>query len=512
MIDAFADAPARLFTAFGTVLFVDPASRELRHGPVDSSPPNAFFLRDRELSGPSAKGFLSYDTATAREPVLCGAGGSYSPPQGEGRGGADATLIELIPLERGLIALRAGDLFLSAVPDGRITLAVSTCSTWELFLASESWCGESAEEDEPAWEREEKLFNRRDIKGYLVHPMIRLATGVKPKAKKVLVYGYTKWSHGRVYYDLSKYLHRKGYIIDILDWQVNHSEYFVNILAYYDVFMTALDGVKTLVDEYDVPYEKLIAISHSEFDIRMLIEQKGLEAFERFAAYGVVSEFIYGASITRGISRLPMVASIGVSYSEFHSEVSDELTTVGYGSSMAVETFGVEWKRGALAEAAARAAGLPFKVAGWTGGQTLFYDMPNFYRGVDAVLISSVTEAGQLPVLEAAAAGRLVIGTPVGHFPRKAYDGGGILAPIEREKFVAFAAATLTYYKENPREYRAKCRAIQEAARKFDWRCSIQEWIDLIEAGALGAERREGGVSGGIVREGASSTRKDLAT
>ena len=39
---------ARLFTAFGTVLYVDVASGELRHGPIESSPANAVFVADRE--------------------------------------------------------------------------------------------------------------------------------------------------------------------------------------------------------------------------------------------------------------------------------------------------------------------------------------------------------------------------------------------------------------------------------------------------------------------------------
>ena len=307
----------------------------------------------------------------------------------------------------------------------------------------------------------------------------------------MLVYGYTKWSHGRVYYDLCRYLHEYGYIVDILDWQVNHRDYFQKFGRYYDVFMTALDGVHLLVDEYCVPYEKIIAVSHSEFDIRMLIEKKGIEVFEKFASYGVVSEFLYCASITRGVKRIPMVVSIAVDYSEFHSDVSERLAAVGYASSLAVETFGVEWKRGALAEASAKAAGLPFKVAGWTGEQISFHDMPDFYREVGAVLVTSITESGPLPVIEAAAAGRLVIGTPVGHFPRKAYEGAGILAPIEPEKFKAFAADTLLYYKDNPREYVRKCRSIQDAARKFDWQYSIEEWIDLIEAGATDSTAKE---------------------
>ena len=111
-----------------------------------------------------------------------------------------------------------------------------------------------------------------------------------------------------------------------------------------------------------------------------------------------------------------------------------------------------------------------------------FHDMPEFYRSVDAVVTSSISEAAQLPVMEAAAAGRLVIGTPVGHFPQRAYDGCGIIAPIEAEKFTAFTAATLRYYKDNPSAYVEKCRSIQEAARKFDWHYAIGDWIALIEA------------------------------
>ena len=59
-----------------------------------------------------------------------------------------------------------------------------------------------------------------------------------------------------------------------------------------------------------------------------------------------------------------MVASIAVDYSEFHSDVSERLATVGYGSSIDLKTFGVDWKRGALAEAAAKAAGFAFQGGG----------------------------------------------------------------------------------------------------------------------------------------------------
>jgi Glycosyl transferases group 1 len=483
MSDQFTVPHARLFTAFGTVVYVDVASGELRHGPIEASPANAIFAADTGSAGSCRRGWLMYDTDGAREMLVCLKDRCHLASRSEGTGGlASPTILELVPLERGLIAFKVGELFLSAIPDGRICVSASVCSTWELFLASEDWCTDAPANYTENIARDK--FDHKQIKSYIVHPLTRVAANRKPKARKVLIYGYTKWSHGRVYYDLCKHLHQRGHIVDILDWQVDHASYIGQIIPYYDLFMTALDGARTLVDSYRIPYDKIIALSHHELDIRMLIEQKGIEVFDQFANYGVVSELLYCASLMRGVPRVPMVASLGINFSDFYAEIPERLATVGYAGSMSTKTFGVEWKRGELAEVSARDAGLAFKVAGWTGNQISFHDMPDFYRTVDAVLVTSISEGAGLPVMEAGAAGRLVIGTPVGHFPLKAYQGGGIIAPIEAEKFKAFTVATLRYYKENPAAYVAKCREIQEAARKFDWQHMIGEWIDLIEKAA----------------------------
>jgi GR25 family glycosyltransferase involved in LPS biosynthesis len=82
-----------------------------------------------------------------------------------------------------------------------------------------------------------------------------------------------------------------------------------------------------------------------------------------------------------------------------------------------------------------------------------------------------------------------VIGTPVGHFPFKAYQGAGIIAPIESERFKGFTTAILRFYKENPAAYVEKCRSIQDAARKFDWQYFIGDWVYLIEAAAAHPSR-----------------------
>ena len=53
-----------------------------------------------------------------------------------------------------------------------------------------------------------------------------------------------------------------------------------------------------------------------------------------------------------------MVASWASIIRNFTLDVPERLETVGYACSMSVKTYGVEWKRGDLAEAAAREAGL----------------------------------------------------------------------------------------------------------------------------------------------------------
>lgn len=471
-------APARLFTVFGTVVYVDGSTGELRHGPLDTSAANVALVAAADELPPHPRYRLVHQAFASEGQVLVGPDGRLVAISDEAPEPSDGgARLEVVPLERGLFGLRHEDLFLCAEPNGRLALSRKVCSVWESFLASESWCAEvTATPPAP------DTVHNRAIREFLIDPRLRSQSGVGASATKILIYGYPRWSHGRVYYDLCKHLCARGYVVDIIDWQQDHSEYFEKLAGYYDFFMTAPDGVRTLMDAYGVPPERMIVVSHHEMDIRILTEQMGADIFDRFAAYGVVSYFVYCASMMQGVRRPPQVASLGIDYSTFFMPVPERLETVGYASSMSVTTFGVEWKRGHLAEAAAREAGLVFKVAGSTGHQTSFHDMPDFYRTVEAVLTSSISEAAQLPVMEAAAAGRLVIGTPVGHFPLKAYQGGGIIAPIEADKFVAFVAEQLRYYRNNPSALVEKCQSIQEAAHGFDWKYAIGDWVELIQA------------------------------
>jgi hypothetical protein len=69
--------------------------------------------------------------------------------------------------------------------------------------------------------------------------------------------------------------------------------------------------------------------------------RKGLEVFDQLANYGVVNEFVYCASY-EWIPRVPKGASLGINFAEFYSTISERLSTVGYASSMASWTYGIE--------------------------------------------------------------------------------------------------------------------------------------------------------------------------
>jgi hypothetical protein len=122
-----------------------------------------------------------------------------------------------------------------AQPDGRLDLTNTRCSTWECFLASEDWCGVSPSVDTIETQRglEEEAADWNSIAKYIVDARLRVRACAASTETKVLLYGYPQWSHGRVYYDVCKHLHERGYVVDIINWQENHAAH----IGEFDCFL-----------------------------------------------------------------------------------------------------------------------------------------------------------------------------------------------------------------------------------------------------------------------------------
>jgi glycosyltransferase involved in cell wall biosynthesis len=189
----------------------------------------------------------------------------------------------------------------------------------------------------------------------------------------------------------------------------------------------------------------------------------------------VVSEWLAEQSVATGITRKPVVTPVGINYDSFYTKPSDKLKTVGFAG--ATDNVHREIKRYWLAEQAALDAGLEFKLE--QGYHNSYATMPGYYKTVDALVVASTEEGAGLPALEASAACRLVISTPVGIWKSQAGTSGHTV-PVDKIEFVKQTVELLNFYKNNPAEYLEKCLSTQQHASQYDWSKVIHHWIALL--------------------------------
>lgn len=296
--------------------------------------------------------------------------------------------------------------------------------------------------------------------------------------KRIVFFTETEWAFGVIHYELTKYLFCHGVNATLMPWNKQYSLLEVNELEQsIDYFVATPYGVAILIDTYKVAPEKCIAVAHARMDIECLMTFLP-EYRARLAGYGVVSEWLKQQNAELGVERIPSVTPIGINYNSFFTWPSRELKTVGYAGAINPDNIHRHIKRPWLVESAAQQAQLPIKIA--HGYHNSWVTMPGYYKSVDCIIVASTEEGAGLPALEAAAAGRLVISTPVGIWLARAGDSGHTV-PIEETEFVKQTVELLNYYKNSPDDYQIKCLETQQHAGRYDWANVIQHWIELIK-------------------------------
>jgi hypothetical protein len=296
--------------------------------------------------------------------------------------------------------------------------------------------------------------------------------------KRVVFFTETEWAFGVIHYELTKYLFCYGVSATVMSWNKAYTPLEVAELSdTIDYFISTPFGVAILIDRYGIVPEKCIAVAHATLDIECLLTFLP-ENRQRLAAYSVVSNWLKEQSIALGVERVPTVTPIGINYNAFFSWPSKELKIVGYAGAINPDNIHRHIKRPWLIQQAVTAADLDLKIA--HDYHNSWVTMPGYYKTVDAVLVSSTEEGAGLPALEAAAAGKLVISTPVGIWLARAGNSGHTV-PVEETAFVKETVDWLNYYKGNPAEYQIKCAETQQHARRYDWTNVIHHWVELIE-------------------------------
>lgn len=298
------------------------------------------------------------------------------------------------------------------------------------------------------------------------------------RRRRIIFYFEPDWAFGTIHYELCKNLWDMGFDCDLLPWTRKYNLHeFRDLEKRVDLLVTIPSVWKILRDDNKFDPGKIVVVAHGESDLIGFLQHSNAEEMQKFHAYGVVSQWLKQRSRELGISRIPTVVNLGINVPRFEQDISEKLAVVGYAGTC--REYFASLKRPHLIEKAVIRAGLEFRAA--EGNYNSFLTMPGFYKSVDAVIAASQHEGAGLPVLEAGAAGRLVISTPVGHWHEKVGNMGGIVAPMGDEEFVESVANTLIYYRDNPEKYRIKCGEIKQHSQSYDWKYVIQYWADLLK-------------------------------
>jgi glycosyltransferase involved in cell wall biosynthesis len=297
--------------------------------------------------------------------------------------------------------------------------------------------------------------------------------------KKVLFFTEPWWAFGAVHYGLSRALTKYGISSNVIDWRNNYSESERKFISSsYDLFVTTQPGIITLNQGYNISLDRIICVSHAAWDIKIVNHLLNNDIYNNLFGYSVVSDHLIADSINNGVFRIPSVTKIGIDFDLFYRKLPSRLSTIGYsGALVANNVEKKEIKRSICFLKSVVPSGLSFRFA----KRYHFANMPGFYESVDAIMVTSSEEGAGLPGMEAAAAGRLVISTPVGYFGQNYHMGAGLVLPIDSDSLIAKASEYVNYYKQNDREFIELCNMCQSFARdNYDWGKVIHPWLELI--------------------------------
>lgn len=276
-----------------------------------------------------------------------------------------------------------------------------------------------------------------------------------------------KWAFGAIHYELCKYLWPYGINAQVLSWDQNYTT--IELLQLFDTIdyiVTNAGGIIYLRDLYGISLsDRAIVIIHGLSELDFLLQNQ--VNFFSWKGYYAVSDYLIEKSIEKGIVREPKRLSLGINFSNYYCPISDKLLKLGYASAIHVPL-----KRYSLVQEISFITGLPLITA--QNYINSHITMRGFYKNIDAILSVSTTEGAGLPVLEAGAAGKLILSTEVGHWKDRCL---GITLPMDKHSLVKEAVKELQKYRD-PVLYKSTCLEIQEHARSYDWAFVINDWIE----------------------------------
>lgn len=294
---------------------------------------------------------------------------------------------------------------------------------------------------------------------------------------KLLFFVDPNWAFGLIHNELVKHLSAFGWQADLLPWNKSYQrDEMKAIVSRYDRVVTICSVLKIVLQDYDIPAEKVIVFAYSDYDIAKAFLEVPRNTFDLVKGYAVPSHNLLSISLALGVTRVPTVLPIGLTLSRYAGPIAQSLRVVGYGTALERKNHaGVEFKRGRLGADIANECNLL-----WRPSNSWHYlAVPGYWPSVDCCLGTALYETAPIPQLEAAASGRLVLCSNVGNVAELAADGIVEMLPAGENEFRTEAIRKLTEYRDDPDAYVAACERARDGVTRYDWSVVIESWMEF---------------------------------
>jgi hypothetical protein len=296
---------------------------------------------------------------------------------------------------------------------------------------------------------------------------------------KLAMYIDTQWGLGNLHRGLAAHLRSvHGWQVDEFDWA---KQWSADTFSPFDRVLTVTGKpLATLLDSFSCQRSKVRHVAHDEEDFDSKVNSSSSTYLQK--KHAVVSDTMVASLTAIGHRHSFIVLPLGIEYARLRKPIRPQLQTLGYLSVLNRQNaHGIERKRGDLFYQIAEKSGL-IPVLPNSPKRADWETYPSLFDSFDCLIYPSLTEGAGYPPLEAAAAGKLVLGTPAGMFPRLASEGIGLMGPIEADRFVDWAVRILDMLEHDRDGYLKICQRSQQAAAQYDWSKVGSIWKEFIES------------------------------
>lgn len=283
-----------------------------------------------------------------------------------------------------------------------------------------------------------------------------------------------RWAFGSIHYALTKEFYKLGIYADVISWEYPWSAQEKQSLGkVYDYFMSTPYGINILHVQYGIELERCIAVLHSQWDANFVTFDSN-----RLKSFGSITPQILDYAKQKGVTREISIVRNGINFDFFYQKPAQKLETLGYAGTFNANFGEKNWKRSDIALEIKHKAGLK---SHFRKDYVHYTCMPDYYSSVDAILVTSTSyEACGLPVMEAAASGRVPIVSNIGivkDLPKTPFP----TMSMDRKKFIQDAMSFIEGFTKNPKLFNHVCKLSQEFAREYyDWSAVIDDWAKLV--------------------------------